>query len=146
VVITSHFAVSCYSDCSTVSGTATATQVLSSGPAEDVRCDLAPFRGVVYKPATGCEAQAEAILPLEDLALPPGESALPPAGPAPPGTPPSCPVTTVGNCSLTAPPMPGRCSQCVGSSDCCMDGSSAAFGYCQTSSACECTSLCITIA
>jgi hypothetical protein len=49
VVITSHFAVSCYSSCGTVSGTATATQVLSSGPAEDVRCDLAPFRGVVYR-------------------------------------------------------------------------------------------------
>ncbi len=62
VVITSHFAVSCYSDCSTVSGAATATQVLSSGPAEDVRCDLAPFRGVVYRPVP-CYPELEIPIP-----------------------------------------------------------------------------------
>ena len=40
VVITSHFAVSCYSGCGTVSGTATATQVLRGADVADVRCDL----------------------------------------------------------------------------------------------------------
>jgi hypothetical protein len=156
VVITMHFAVSCYSGCGTVSGTATATQVLSSGAAEDVRCDVSPFRGVLYRPPTSCTPQNLPLValvpppgsgqsPLKAVVPPPGSGQRPPllAIPIPmlaaPQLPSAgiCPVVGLGGCSLIAPTFPGSCSQCVGSSDCCADLNSNVYGYCKISSACE---------
>jgi hypothetical protein len=98
VVITSHFAVSCYSGCSSVAGTATATQVLSSGPAGDVRCNLSPFRGVLYRPATDCAAPpVPASGPTTTTVFVDPGTPLPYSKPPPPPPPPQLPVT---------PPMP----------------------------------------
>jgi hypothetical protein len=71
VAISMHFAASCYSSCgSTVSGYTTATHVISSGPAEDIRCDLAPFRGVVYKVPETCSTAKSLSLPKAPLPPP----------------------------------------------------------------------------
>jgi hypothetical protein len=121
VVITMHFAVSCYSDCGVVVGTPTATQVHSSGPAEDVRCDLSPFRGVVYRPPTDCitpegttALQLPPSQPPADKVPPPPALSRPPPRPV---RPPPMPVVLSAeseNCSSTPGGNPEHCSTCSG--------------------------------
>ena len=121
VVITMHFAVSCYSDCGVVVGTPTATQVHSSGPAADVRCDLSPFSGVVYRPPTDCitpegttALQLPPSQPPADKVPPPPALSRPPPRPV---RPPPMPVVLSAesdNCSSTPGGNPEHCSTCSG--------------------------------
>jgi hypothetical protein len=85
VAITMHFAATCYTSCSTTS-ISVQTNVLSSGPAADVRCEIRPSRGVVYTLPASCAAGSG---PAPSSRPPPSKaSAAPPPKLSSGGTPP----------------------------------------------------------
>jgi hypothetical protein len=81
IVLTMHFAVSCYGSCTGLT-LVSQTNVISSGSAADVRCEIQPLRGMVYRLPQGC-TPANALA----VALP----SQPPPSPAPPPPPPPPP-------------------------------------------------------
>ena len=80
VTLTMHFAVSCYSSCGTLTLTSQ-TNIISSGDPADVRCEIQPFRGMVYRVPSICTTtppQAPSPLPPPPPPPPPADATPPP--------------------------------------------------------------------
>jgi hypothetical protein len=124
VVITTHFAATCFTGCSSTS-ISVKTNVLSSGPAADVRCNLPPFRGVVYNLPTTCQAglsPSSSAPPTNAIQPPPPPSlqqqppGIAPSPPPPSGSGPTTPAA--GTCSPSRGGAPDHCDSCPSGSTC----------------------------
>ena len=104
--------------------------IVQQSPPAAVVINSPPAAIVISSPPAAVAAQPPALA----LQSPPPAAIIPFS---PPGAAAGCPLVGASTCDLNSPPFPADCDLCVGSSDCCADVSSAAFGYCQTSGACE---------
>jgi hypothetical protein len=91
IALTMHFAVSCYSDCGSLT-LSSQTNIISSGPPADVRCEVQPFRGIVYR-VTECAAAFQPQPPAPPPPPPPHPPGAPPPPPPPPLPPPPAPFS-----------------------------------------------------
>jgi hypothetical protein len=99
VVITIHFEVNCYSACGTTT-IASQTNVISSGPVADVRCEIQPMRGMVYRiPAQCANSTVPPPFPAPTPVPPPPSNFTPPP-PIPPPARPSINLTNLIDPSL----------------------------------------------
>jgi hypothetical protein len=105
IALTMHLAVSCYNTCGNVSLNSQ-TNVISSGTAADVRCEIAPFRGMVYKVPDVCLSYSPppSPMPPPPSPAPPSPEPMPP--PPSPVPPPPSPVPPPPQPPPPGPPPP----------------------------------------